>query len=123
MTRTLTRRDVFSFSLYCQRPGRKNKLARYEGELFWISTKTGEIRSDAGYSQPLCRPGYARGLAMTSDQFIVATSEFRSRRERHAGDSWIQVIDRQKGVVIDEIHIADTGSINDLRLLDEYDYV
>jgi hypothetical protein len=97
-------------------------LARYGGELFWISTKTCEIRSDSGYRQPLSKPGYSRGFAVTSRYFIVATSEFLARGKRHAGDSWIQVIDRQQGITISEVHLPDTGSINDLRLLDEYDY-
>jgi hypothetical protein len=97
-------------------------LARYRGELFWISTMTREIRSDAGYCLPLSRPGYARGLAMTSQYFIVAISSLLARRERHIGDSWIQVIDREQGSVLNEINLSDTGSINDLRLLDEYDY-
>lgn len=97
-------------------------LARCGDELFWISTKTGEIRSDLGYRQPLSKPGYARGFAVTSQHFIVATSEFLSRGERHAGDSWIQLIDRYQGIAINEFHLPDTGSINDLRLLDEYDY-
>jgi hypothetical protein len=35
-------------------------LAWHEGELFWLSTATNEIRSDAGYCRPLSRPGYAR---------------------------------------------------------------
>jgi hypothetical protein len=97
-------------------------LAFYADELIWISTNTQEIRSESGYRQPLGKPGYARGFAMTSGQFIVATSEFLSRGNRHAGDSWIQVIDRHQGLVLKEFHLADTGSINDLRLLDEYDY-
>jgi len=59
---------------------------------------------------------------MTSKHFIVATSEFLARGERHTGDSWIAVIDRERKVAVDEIHLRDTGSINDLRLIDEYDY-
>ena len=97
-------------------------LARYQNELFWISTKTCEIRSDAGYCTPLTRPGYARGFAMTKDHFVVAISELLSRGERHAGDSWIQVIDRERGITVRELHLRATGGINDLRLLDRYDY-
>jgi hypothetical protein len=97
-------------------------LAFYDGELFWISTKTSEIRSDFGYRMLLPRPGYARGFAMTADYFIVATSEFLARGDRHAGDSWIQIFERNRAVVIAEYHLKDTGSINDLRLLDEHDY-
>ena len=83
---------------------------------------TEEIRSDAGYRLPLTRSGYARGFAMTDQYFIVAISEFLVRDERHGGDSWIHVIDRVDGTVVNEVHLSDTGSINDLRLLDEYDY-
>jgi hypothetical protein len=97
-------------------------LALHGDELFWISTKTRQIRSNLGYCRPLSRPGYARGFAVTSEHFVVATSEFLSRGERHAGDSWIQVISRQQGTIIEEFHLTNTGSINDLRLLDEYDY-
>ena len=64
-------------------------LARYQDELFWISTKTCEIRSDAGYRLPLTRLGYARGFAMTKHHFVVAISELLSRGQRHAGGSSI----------------------------------
>ncbi len=97
-------------------------LARYRRELFWLSTETSEIRSDLGYRQLLTKVGYARGLALTSRYIIVATSEYLSRGQRHAGDSWVQVLDREQGIVLTEVHLRDTGSINDLRLLDEYDY-
>jgi hypothetical protein len=97
-------------------------LARYEAELYWISTDTREVRSDAGYCLRLPRPGYARGFAMTRSHFIVATSERLSRGKRHTGDSWIHVIDRLTRAVVAEIHLPDTGSINDLRLLDGFDY-
>lgn len=97
-------------------------LARYEGELFWISTGTGAIRSDAGYCQTLPRPGYARGFAMTKQHFVVATSMSRPRAERHAGDAWIHVIDRETRTTLQEVRLPGTGAINDLRLLDEYDY-
>jgi len=97
-------------------------LAHDGDELFWISTKTGEIRSDSGYCLPLSRPGYARGFAVTSRYFIVATSEYLARGDRCAGDSWIQVIDRRQGSIVNEICLVDSGSINELRLLDEYDY-
>ncbi len=97
-------------------------LAYSRGELFWISSRTREIRSDSGYCLTLPKPGYPRGFAMTDQHFIVATSEFLARGDRYAGDSWIQVIERPKGGVAAEYHLANTGSINDLRLLDEYDY-
>jgi hypothetical protein len=97
-------------------------LALYADELFWLSTNTGEVRSSLGYSHRLSRQGYVRGFAMTREHFIVATSEFLSRDKRSAGDSWIQVIDRQRSTAVREFHLPDTGSINDLRLLDEYDY-
>jgi hypothetical protein len=97
-------------------------LALNDEELFWLSTKTGEIRSSLGYSLSLFKEGYARGFAMTREHFVVATSQFLCRDERCGGDSWIQVIDRQQGKLAAEFHLKDTGSINDLRLLDEYDY-
>jgi hypothetical protein len=97
-------------------------LAHDGEELFWISTKTGEIRSDLGYCQSLSRPGYARGFAVTNQYFIVAISEFLARGDRYAGDSWIQIIDRRQDSIVNEICLADTGSINELRLLDEYDF-
>jgi hypothetical protein len=97
-------------------------LALCDNELFWLSTKTGEIRSSLGYSLSLFKQGYARGFAMTREHFVVATSQFLCRDERCGGDSWIQVIDRRQGALAAEFHLPDTGSINDLRLLDEYDY-
>jgi hypothetical protein len=97
-------------------------LAFQDSELYWISTQTNELRSSLGYRLPLLRSGYARGLAMTDSYFIVAISEFLQRDKRHGGDSWIQIIDRQQDLVVEEFHLAGTGSINDLRLLDDYDY-
>jgi hypothetical protein len=91
-------------------------------ELFWISTRTSEIRSSLGYRLPLSRRGYARGFAVTRERFVVATSEFLARDKRRGGDSWVQMIDRRGGALVREVHLKDTGSINDLRLLDEYDY-
>jgi hypothetical protein len=97
-------------------------LALHNEELFWISTQTGEIRSSLGYCRRLSRQGYARGFSVTQGYFIVGISEKLIRDERHGGDSWIQVIDRQLGTLVSELHLVDTGSINDLRVLDEYDY-
>jgi hypothetical protein len=97
-------------------------LALYDKELFWVSTQTYEIRSSLGYCHSLPKTGFARGFSMTREYFIVAISEFLARDERHGGDSWVQVIDRQNGNVVKEWHLPETGSINDLRLLDEYDY-
>ena len=93
-------------------------LAWDSGELMWISTMTGDIRSDRGYSVPLSRAGYARGFAVTREYFVVAFSEFLRRGRRHTGDSWVQLINRTSGVAVEEFHLEGTGSINDLRLLD-----
>ena len=97
-------------------------LVSRDGELFWISTMTGEIRSDRGYKMSLQRAGFARGLAMTNDYFVVAISERRARMERTEGGSWIHVIDWRKKELVAERFLCDTGSINDLRLLDAFDY-
>lgn len=97
-------------------------LARDEGELFWLSTKTGEIRSDSGFCLPLSRWGYARGLAVTKSHFIVGISELFGRFERHTGDSWVQVIDRRQGDLVNEVWLRESGSLNDLRLLDTQDF-
>ena len=91
-------------------------------ELLWISTDTAELRSSLGLRLPLYRRGYARGFAVTRDYFVVAISQFLGRDKRHGGDSWIEIIDRRLGTLVDELHLAETGSINDLRLLDEYDH-
>jgi hypothetical protein len=97
-------------------------LAYCEGELYWISTKTNEVRSDKGFRLSLTRQGFARGLALTKEHIIIAISEHRSRHDRTGGDSWVHVIDRQRKELVCEYHLPGTGSINDLRLLDEYDY-
>jgi hypothetical protein len=97
-------------------------LARHDNELFWISTKTNEIRSDSGYRRLLPRPGFGRGFAMTDDYFVIATSTLSPRSGRHKGDSWIDVVDRQDGTILNSVHLSNSGSINDLRLLDMYDY-
>ena len=96
-------------------------LAMRNGELFWISTKTREIRSNRGRRVYLQRDGYARGFALTQDYFIVAISETLSRDKRCGGDSWIQLLD-DAGHLLCEHHLRATGGINDLRLLDEYDF-
>jgi hypothetical protein len=97
-------------------------LAFHEGELYWISTKTQELCSTGAFHMPLSRRGFARGFALTEDYVIVAISEHRTRMDRAGGDSWIQVIDRRTRSVLAEHHLPGTGSINDLRVLDEFDY-
>jgi hypothetical protein len=97
-------------------------LASHNGELFWISTKTNEIRSDSGHRRLLLRPGFGRGFAMTDDYFIIATSTLRPRSERHKGDSWIDIVDRRDGTILNSVCLPNSGSVNDLRLLDMYDY-
>lgn len=97
-------------------------LGLHNKELFWISTQTGEIRSSMGFCQRLTRQGYARGFAVTREVFVVGISQFLIRDQRRGGDSWIQVIDREQGTLLSELQLLDTGSINDLRVLDEYDY-
>jgi hypothetical protein len=92
------------------------------GELFWIDTGGEEIRSNRGLRQRLSRSGYGRGLAMTTDYFIVAISDHLSRQERCTRGSWIQLIDRRTGTLLEEWRLENTGSVNDLRLLDDYDY-
>lgn len=102
--------------------GEIHGLACHQGELFWLSTATCEIRSSKGLVLPLSRRGYARGLAMTENVWIVAISEYLSRPERGTGNSWVQVIERPSGRVSQEFQLQDTGSINDLRLLDQHDF-
>lgn len=97
-------------------------LALVRDELFWLSTDTRELCSNRGLRMPLSREGYARGFAVTGDHFVVAISQFLGRDKRHGGDSWIQIIERQRSKLLREIHLDDTGSINDLRVLDEYDH-
>ena len=97
-------------------------LAMHGGELFWLSTGASEVRSSGGHVWPISRQGYARGFAVTDDYFVVAVSQFLSRKARWGGDSWIQLINRKSAIVEKEIHLRDTGSINDLRVLDVYDY-
>jgi hypothetical protein len=97
-------------------------IAFDKGELFWIDTGAGEIRSSLGLHQQLFKPGYARGLAVTRHYFIVAISDHLTRLERHTRGSWIQVIDRNRQSLLAEWRLQDTGSVNDLRLLDEYDF-
>lgn len=98
-------------------------LACYDDELFWISTQTSEVRSSHGYRIELPSPGFARGFAMSDDFIIVATSEHRvNRADRANGDSWIRVYNRKSKVIEAALTLRATGSINDLRLLDTYDY-
>ncbi len=97
-------------------------LARHDGELFWISTKSGEIRSDRGYRLALPQAGFARGFAFDGEHFVVATSERRDRLDRSGGDGWIHVLDRHGGAVLAAWRLKDSGGINDLRLLDTVDY-
>lgn len=121
----INQHDAKTFSLVGVRHGVGNHihgLARQNGALFWLNTEAGEIRSDSGFCLPLSRWGYARGFAMTSDYFVVGISEFLGRNDRYGGDSWVQVIDRSDGELVKEIRLRDTGSLNDLRIIDEYDF-
>ena len=97
-------------------------LAYCDGELYWISTNTNEVRSDKGYRLILPTQRFWRGLAVSEEYFIVAASERRRRVHRTNGDSWVQLIRKITKEVVAEYHLQGTGSINDLRLLDEYDY-
>jgi hypothetical protein len=97
-------------------------LAYHGGELFWISTKTGEIRSDRGYRLPLGRAGFARGFAFDGEHFVVAVSEDRTRAERAGGDAWVLVFAKDGGTLLADHHLRGCGSVNDLRLLDAADY-
>lgn len=99
-----------------------HNLAFCDGELFWIDTGGGAIRSDRRLRQPLCRQGYARGLAVTGGHFIVAISDHLTREARNTRGAWIQLIDRHEGNLVAEWRLENTGSVNDLRLLDAFDY-
>lgn len=90
--------------------------------LHWISTGTQQIRSDQGDRLDLKRVGFARGLAVTEHYFVVALSQAKPRAERATGDAWIQVIDRRTRDVVAERQLEGTGEVNDLRLLDVFDY-
>jgi hypothetical protein len=97
-------------------------LALDGDEMFWISSGTDELKSNKGLILPLGTAGFPRGLIVTQDVFVVTVSEFLSRHERWGGWSRLIVLDRRDHSVIDELHFADTGSINDIRLLDGDDY-
>jgi hypothetical protein len=98
-----------------------HSLATEETDLFWISTGTSEIRSASGYRLRLKREEFARGFAMTAELFVVGYSTRAPRSSRIGNDSWIHVIDRISGNVLEEFHLRDTGDLNDLRLLDVTD--
>jgi len=93
-------------------------LALRGDDLYWISSRTNEIRSRAGFRFVLPRAGFARGLALGGALLVVAISEHRSRIDRTDGDSWVLVIDLDAACVVAEYALRGTGSINDLRLLD-----
>jgi hypothetical protein len=121
----INQHDAETFTLVGVRHGVGNfihGLARQDGVLFWLNTESGEIRSDYGFCLPLTRWGFARGFALTRDYFVVGISEFLGRSDRYGGDSWVQVIDRSDGELVSEIRLRDSGGLNDLRLLDEYDF-
>ncbi len=93
-----------------------------DNQLFWLSSGTGELCSSQGLRHPLSRSGFARGLALSKETFVVGISERRSRDERFSGHSWIQLIDRRSLELVNEFFIEDAGSINELRLCDVFDY-
>ncbi len=99
-----------------------HSLAADGDDTFWISTGTCEIRSAQGYQLRLKRDEFARGFAMTEDHFIVGFSTRAQRQKRRGNDSWIHVIDRRNGSVLEEFHLCETGDINDLRILDAPDF-
>jgi len=99
-----------------------HSVALHDGELFWIDTNEGMIRSTLGFRHQLSKSGFARGLCVTRDYFVVGISDRLPRRLRHTQGAWIQLIDRRESRVLAEWRLGNTGGIKDLRLLDEYDY-
>ena len=97
-------------------------LAKFQNELFWLDTGSSRIRSSKNASHLLTRKGYCRGFGVTEQYFVVGISETFQRDGRRLGDSWIQIIERESGDLLREFHIIDSGGINDLRLLDVFDY-
>jgi hypothetical protein len=94
----------------------------HDRQLFWLSSGTEEICSSYGLRHRLNRSGFARGLAITQNSFVVGISERKSRDDRLDGNSWIQVISRRSLELEAEFFIKNTGSLNDLRVCDEFDY-
>lgn len=97
-------------------------LAYDRGELFGLSSADRELRSNRGLRLTIANKGFPRGFAVTRDLFIVGVSEIRNRGERMRGDSWLYIICRHSNSVLHTIQLPDTGGINDLRLLDAFDF-
>ncbi len=97
-------------------------LAHDGNELLWVSTGTAEVRSESGRCWKLREDGYARGFAVTDRFLVVGVSSRAHRNRRSCGDGWIELISRHDGQLIDKWRLVGSGSLNDLRILDEYDY-
>ena len=63
-----------------------------------------------------------RGMASTKDYFIVGRFPSKIWPPYASGDSEIVTICKKTKKVVDVLPLQGTGSINDLRVIDEYDF-
>lgn len=85
------------------------------------------IVSTDGKSIPVLREidqFYIRGLAVTEDHFFVGCFHCNTldREERMKNDSFISIVNKKTLNVDCRIYLPKSGDINDIRILDAYDY-
>lgn len=65
---------------------------------------------------------FLRGLASTADELLFCHFPRQFRRYRGQGDSILRIIDGLTLIDNGRIKLTDIGAVNELRLLDQYDY-
>lgn len=89
------------------------------GELFFCDSANGRFRNRARVL--LDRPVYLRGLARAKNYWVVGGSDFSTKSARSFSTGYLfQVSD--SGEVLSELRMPATGSVYEVRLLNERDF-
>ena len=101
-----------------------HSIASRKGMVSSISTLGGKLVRMDGFEFPILKKDsgmFYRGLGMTDNHYLIGCFKIANRRYRGEGGSNIRMFDLQ-GNFIEEYFIEDIGAINDLRIIDEFDY-
>ena len=106
--------------------GRKiHNILVIKDEIFTLdSGGTQSLISNKGFSLKLGNPDqFLRGMACSEDYIFAGCFPWsEDRKIRTGGDSEIVIIDRKSMEISERITVKDVGNINEIRLLDRFDY-
>jgi hypothetical protein len=98
-----------------------HNLAYWDDDICWLDTLgTGWLTTGKRSCAVTDQQEFARGLAISASYIIVGLSPFGSRAP-YTETAHIQVLDKS-GNKISRIALPGSGAINDLRLIDAYDF-